>query len=205
MTHRKDVTGVVLAGGRSRRLGRDKAVELVGGEPLISRVVARMSEVADEIVVVVNEIERASRLPLPQDAVVVVDAYADKGSLGGIFSGLRAGREDWAIVVACDMPFVNVALLRHMLDQTDECDAVVPILDGRPEPIHAAYSKTCLPAIEKKIQADDLKIAGFFDDVRVKFVDQIEVEKFDPDPLSFFNITTEQDLQKAAELVSGGR
>ena len=205
MTHRKNVTGVVLAGGRSRRLGRDKAVELVGGEPLISRVIARMSEVADEIVVVVNGIERASQLPLPQEATVVVDAYPDKGSLGGIFSGLRAGREDWAMVVACDMPFLSVALVRHMLDQTDDCDAVVPILDGRPEPIHAAYSKVCLPAIEKKILADDLKIAGFFDDVRVKFVAEREVDSFDPDHLSFFNINTEQDLQKAAELVSGGR
>ena len=205
MTQRSKVTGVVLAGGRSRRLGRDKAVEPVGGEPLISRVIGRMSEVADDIVVVVNDNERASQLPLPQDAAVVIDTYPDKGSLGGIFSGLSAGREDWAIVVACDMPFINVALLRHILDQTEECDAVVPILDGRPEPIHAAYSKVCLPAIEKKILADDLKIAGFFEDVRVKFVDQIEVEKFDPDHLSFFNINTEQDLQKAAELISRGR
>ena len=205
MTHCMNVTGVVLAGGRSRRLGRDKAVELVGGEPLISRVIGRMSEVADEIVVVVNGIERASELPLPQDAIVVVDAYPDKGSLGGIFSGLRAGREDWAMVVACDMPFVNVALLKHILGQREECDAVVPILDGRPEPIHAAYSKVCLPAIEKKILADDLKIAGFFDDVRVKFVGQIDVEKLDPDRLSFFNINTEQDLKKAAELISSGR
>ena len=205
MTCRESVTGVVLAGGRSRRLGRDKAVELVGGEPLISRVIARLSGVADEIVVVVNGVERAAQLPLPQDAIVVVDAYPDKGSLGGIFTGLRAAGREWAIVVACDMPFVNVALLKHMLDQTDECDAVVPILDGRPEPIHAAYSKVCLPAIEKKILADDLKIAGFFDDVRVKFVAEREVDSFDPDHLSFFNINTEQDLQKAAELISGGR
>ncbi len=205
MTRRMNVTGVVLAGGRSRRLGRDKAVELVGGEPLISRVIGRMSEVANEIVVVVSGDEGASQLPLPQDATVVVDAYPDKGSLGGIFSGLRAGRSDWAMVVACDMPFVNVALLKHILDQTDECDAVVPMLDGRPEPIHAAYSKVCLPAIEKKILADDLKIAGFFEDVRVKFVPEREVDSFDPDHLSFFNINTEQDLQRAAELVSGGR
>ncbi len=186
-------------------MGRDKALELVGGEPLISRVISRMSEVADEIVVVVNGIDRASHLPLPQGAIVVVDAYPDKGALGGIFSGLRAGREDWAMVVACDMPFVNVALLKHILDQADECDAVVPILDGRPEPIHAAYSKVCLPAIERKILADDLKIAGFFEDVRVKFVAEREVDKLDPDHLSFFNINTEQDLHKAAELVSRER
>ncbi len=103
------------------------------------------------------------------------------------------------------MPFVKVALMKHILDQSEDCDAVVPILDGRPEPIHAAYSKACLVAIENKILADDLKIAGFFEDVRVKFVGQIDVEKFDPDHLSFFNINTEQDLQKAAELVSRGR
>ena len=103
------------------------------------------------------------------------------------------------------MPFVNVALLRHILEQADEYDAVVPILDGRPEPIHAAYSKACLPAIEKKILADDLKIAGFFDDVRVKYVAQDDVDRIDPDHLSFFNINTEQDLERAAELVSSGR
>ncbi len=89
------VTGIVLAGGMSRRLGRDKAVEAIGGQSLISRVLDGLSHVADELVVVVNNQERAEELPLPDSVVVAVDIYPDTGSLGGIFTGLSASSNEW--------------------------------------------------------------------------------------------------------------
>ena len=109
------VTGIVLAGGLSRRLGRDKAVEPIDGEPLISRVIRRLEDLTDEIVVVVNNSARGDQLPLPETAIVAVDIYPDSGSLGGIFSGLSAASNDWGFVVACDMPFLNSDLMAYIL------------------------------------------------------------------------------------------
>ena len=199
-----EISGIVLAGGMSRRLGRDKAVELVGGEPLITRVIGRLSSIADQTVVVVNDEGRASQLPLPESAKVAVDIHPGKGSLGGIFTGLSATDGEWGMVVACDMPFLNLELLEHMLTMRDGYDVVVPMEDGHPEPTHALYSKACLPRIESRLKANDLKIARFFDEVRVKFVPEEEVDRLDPDHLCFFNVNTQQDLDRALSLVAEG-
>jgi molybdopterin-guanine dinucleotide biosynthesis protein A len=199
-----DVSAIVLAGGMSRRLGRNKAVEPLDGEPLIGRVISRVREVAEEAVVVVAKANGSAGLPLPDDAKTAADIYPEKGSLGGIFTGLTHARGDWGVVVACDMPFLNTSLLEYLLSLREGYDAVVPVLDGRPEPTHAAYSKTCVEHIEPRLKADDLKIARFFDQVRVNFVPQEEVERFDPDHLSFFNVNTQQDLERAQALVSAG-
>ncbi len=199
------VTGIVLAGGLSRRLGRDKAVEPIDGEPLISRVIRRLEDLTDEIVVVVNNSARADQLPLPDATKVAVDIYPDSGSLGGIFSGLSAARNNWGFVVACDMPFLNTDLIARILTLRDNHDAVVPVLDGFPEPTHAAYSKACLPHIERRLKSNQLRIAGFFEDVRVKLLSEDEVEPFDPEHLSFFNVNTPDDLARAVALAGEGR
>ncbi len=196
------VSAVVLAGGMSRRLGRDKAVEPLAGEPLIRRVLSRVAQVTDETVVVVNNAARASELPLGGDVATAVDRYPDSGSLGGIFTGLEAARSEWALVVACDMPFLNIPLLRKILSLREGRDAVVPVVDGRPEPTHAAYSRRCLPHIERRLQANDLKISRFFDDVNVAYLPQDVVGEYDPDHLSFFNVNTEQDLERARQIAA---
>ena len=198
---RPAVSAVVLAGGLSRRLGRDKAIEPLGGEPLIRRVLARVAQVTDETVVVLNDAARAAELPLSEDVVAAVDRYPGAGSLGGIFTGLEAARADWALVVACDMPFLNVPLLRLILSLRAGRDAVVPVIEGRPEPTHAVYSKVCLPHIGRRLQANDLKISRFFEDVDVEYLPQRAVEELDADHLSFFNVNTEQDLERARRIV----
>ncbi len=196
--------GVVLAGGLSRRLGRDKAVVPIAGEPLIARVIRRLSQVTVKIVVVVNERQRASVLPLPRSAKAAVDAYPDSGSLGGIFTGLSAAETDWSVVVACDMPFINRELLAAMQEEAAGFDAVVPVIDGRPEPTHAIYSKRCLRPIQSRLDRGELKISGFFQDVNVNFLAQTEVERRDPGHLSFFNINTQSDLDEALSLAANG-
>lgn len=200
----RGVTGIILAGGLSRRLGRDKAVEPIDGQPLVGRVMDALSGIADELVVVVNTPQRGRELPLRDSAVVAVDIYPNAGSLGGIFTGLSSASNQWGIVVACDMPFLNLDLLSYLLSFRESHDAVVPVLDGRSEPTHAAYSKVCLSAIEARLEADDLKIARFFDDVRVKYVSQRRVEEIDPRRRSFFNVNTEEDLARARLLVGEG-
>ncbi len=199
------VSGIVLAGGLSRRLGRDKAVEPIGSEPLVARVIGRLDTLTDETVVVVNSKARGDELPLPPSAATVVDIYPDSGSLGGIYTGLTAAGNDWGIVVACDMPFLNTELLAYMLTLRQGYDAVVPVLSGYPEPTHAVYSKFCLPQIECRLKAGQLKISGFFDDIRVRFVSEQEVDALDAERLSFFNVNTPEDLKRAVRLADEGR
>ena len=205
-----NASGIVLAGGRSRRLGRAKALEPFQGEPLIRRVIDRLSRITDDLVFVVNDHEQASALPISSRDTdltydIVIDKYPDGGSLGGIYTGLLAANSQWAFVVACDMPFLNVELMRHMLSMRDGQDVVVPRTDGYPEPTHALYNKSCLPFIEKRLKRDDLKIARFFDEIRVRFLEEAEVRGLDGDLLSFFNVNTQADLDRALTLAAEGR
>ena len=199
---KSEITAVILAGGRSRRLGRDKAVEPFDGEPLIRRVIRRASEAvsARHVVVVVADATRAVALPLDERHCTAVDLFPDCGSLGGIYTGLEAAPTQWSLVTACDMPFLSASLLAHMTGLRDGVDAVVPLVDGRPEPTHALYSRRCLPAIESRLCAGHLKISGFFDDVAVRYVPESDIRRFDPDLLSFFNINRPEDLARAMEL-----
>ena len=194
------VSGVVLAGGTSQRLGRDKAAVPVGGEPLLWRVLGQLSQVTDETLVVTSTGQRSSVLPLIEAARVVTDAYPGTGALGGIFTGLSRAVSPWCVVVACDMPFLNLDLIQHILDLRQGYDAVVPLLRGLPESTHAVYSKACLPYIERRLRDGDLKIARFFNEVRVNYVSQEAIERLDPQHLSFFNVNTQEDLDRAQEL-----
>ena len=210
MSMQLKASGIILAGGRSRRLGRAKALEPFQGEPMIRRVISRLSQVTDDLVFVVNDQEQASALPISPETVglpyrTAVDLYPDGGSLGGIFTGLSAADSQWAFVVACDMPFLNVDLLKNMLSYRDGHDAVVPKTDGYPEPTHALYNKTCLPHMEKRLQNNDLKIARFFDEVSVRFLEEAEVRETDSDLVSFFNVNTQDDLDRALSLAAEGR
>ncbi|MDP6300946.1 MAG: molybdenum cofactor guanylyltransferase [SAR202 cluster bacterium] len=202
MQRSSEITGVVLAGGMSRRLGRNKALEQVDGRSLIERVLDRLAEVAEQAVVVFGDVDRSDDLGLPPWARGVTDVFPDKGALGGIYSGLSAAETDWCIVVACDMPFLSLPLLRRILNERHGHDAVVPYLDDRPEPTHAAYSRSCLPHIKSRLDADELKIASFFGDVRIARLRQSEVEAIDPDRLSFFNVNTQADLDRARALAA---
>ena len=201
MNDKSTVCGIILAGGMSRRLGRNKAVEEFNGSPLISHVIDRISSITNETIIVVNNQERASQLPLPDSAKVAVDIYPDKGSLGGIFTGLSASESHWGIVVACDMPFLNTQLLEHMLSLRNGSYAIVPVLSNRPEPINAIYSKYCLSKIQHKIENDDLKISGLFEQIKVKWVSKDTIDAYDPNHISFFNINTQKDLDRAINII----
>jgi molybdopterin-guanine dinucleotide biosynthesis protein A len=194
-------SGVIMAGGVSQRLGKDKALERIGGRTLIERVIDSLVPLTSEVLVVVARAEQAAALRLPPSVRVVSDRYPGKGSLGGIFTGLDASAEAWSLVVACDMPFLNGELLRYLIEESSNVDAVVPLLGGQPEPLHALYSKACLAPMERMVRAGDLKIAPLFEAVRVRYVDEGAIDRIDPRHLSFFNINTQADLQEAVRLL----
>lgn len=183
------ITGVVLAGGRSSRFGRDKALLELDGETLLARAVRTLSAVAGEVLVLGPE-HRAGQVP---GARVIPDERPGDGPLPALATALRAMRGKRMIAVATDMPLVNPVLLQHLLDRSVGYDVTVPRVGSRTQQLHAVYARSCLPAIESQLQAGDLKIDRFFGAVRTLVIEEDEIASFDPSLLSFRNINTEAD------------
>lgn len=178
-------------------MGQNKALlSLVpDGPPVVAQAVERLRSVADEILLVGSDPEPYAFLGLPQ----VPDAYPGAGSLGGIYSGLRVARHQYALAVACDMPFLNTGLLQYMASQPREYDVLIPVLD-EPEPMHAIYSRSCLPWMEEKLDAGRYKIIGWFDKARVQRIERGTVQQYDPLLRSFFNMNTPEEWERAKEM-----
>ena len=197
-----DISCIVLAGGKGLRLGRYKALVEVDGESLLQRVVSRLSFLDSDIIIVIGKSSKPPKLTDYPRLRTVTDAYAGKGPLVGIYSGLLASNSFRNLVVACDMPFLNQALIRYMLDISSGFDLVIPRVGDMVEPLHAVYSKNCLSAMSRLIEEGNFKIDRFFSLVKVRYVEAEEIERFDPEHLSFFNINSEADLKKARELIN---
>jgi molybdopterin-guanine dinucleotide biosynthesis protein A len=194
-------SGVVLAGGKSSRLGEDKALLELGGDTLLARAVHALRPLTDDILIVANDPSKYEPLGLP--ARLVSDDFPGRGSLVGIYSGLRQTVHPCALVVACDMPFLNIALLRYMLGLVEGYDVVIPQLDGFLEPLHAVYRRSCLPAMHSLLDRGRRQIIGFFPEVRVRYVEEHEIDRFDPRHLSFVNINTAEDWARVQQLFEG--
>ena len=199
-----DISCIVLVGGKGLRLGRDKTVETVGNTSLVERVVFCLSLFCRDIIIVT-----AGKQSLPQfigypKLRIVADTYPGKGPLGGIYTGLVASDSRYNLIVAGDMPFLNQALLRYMIQLCGDFDLVVPRLGSMVEPLHAVYSKDCLAPIENLLKQGNLKVSDLLTLVRVRYVEAEEINQFDPKHLSFFNINTEADLKTAQELAGEG-
>ena len=202
MENYRQVTSIVLAGGKSLRLGKSKALETIGGKSLIQRVVERLTQISSQILIVTSR--EYTDFPLDCEAEIKVDLYPDKGPLGGIYTGLTASQSFYSIVVACDMPFLNTELLRYMIELSTGFDAVVPRLE-RLEPLHAVYSKSCLDMIRVQLDLNQLAIARFLDMANVRYVERDECQRSDPQLLSFFNVNCRGDLNRAIQLAAGER
>jgi molybdopterin-guanine dinucleotide biosynthesis protein A len=132
----------------------------------------------------------------------VPDAYPGAASLGGIYSAIAAARHQRVLVVGCDMPFLSTRLLAYLVALSREHDVVAPRIDGYPEPLHAVYSRACLDAIRPRVEAGRLKIIAFYEDVRVRYVDEPELRTIDPDLCSFRNVNTPELVREALEIVA---
>ena len=193
------VTGVIQAGGRSTRMGgQPKALLPLGGKRIIERVVDAVASVLDELLVVTNTPERYAFLGLP----MVPDEFPDGGALGGIYSGLRAAGGDAAFTVACDMPFLHPAIVRMVVERAGEGDVVIPRTGDQLETMHAVYGKRCLPAMERRLRAGQLKIVGFFADVRVVEIDAARLASHRTPDVVFMNVNTPDELARARALVA---
>ncbi len=192
------VAGVIQAGGKSIRMGgRPKALMELGGRRIIDRVVEVVRAVTDDVLLVTNTPELYAALGLP----MVPDVFPDHGSLGGIYSGLEAAPGDAAFTVACDMPFLLPEVARLVIDKAGLADVVLPKVGDQFETLHACYAKACLVPMESRLRQGRLKIAGFFDEVRVLAIAEDEVARFREPELVFMNVNTPEDLARAHELL----
>jgi molybdopterin-guanine dinucleotide biosynthesis protein A len=192
-----EVSAVILAGGRSRRLGVDKALLKLDGEWLLERIANALASLSDDLLVVVDDRDKLGHLGLR----TVADARPGLGPLGGIYSGLQAMRHERGLFVACDMPLLNAGLLRYMVSLSSDFDVVIPRIGDNVEPLHAVYSKVCAMPVADLLEQGDLRIVHFFSQVRVRYVEQTEIDAYDPQHWSFFNINTADDLERARQLI----
>jgi molybdopterin-guanine dinucleotide biosynthesis protein A len=191
------VTGVVQAGGQSTRMGgRPKALMELGGQRIIERVVRAVEASVDDLLVVTNTPESYAFLGLP----MVPDAFPNSGSLGGIYSGLKAASGDAVFTVACDMPFLSSEVIRLVLDRAGEGDVVIPLVGGQYETLHACYHKRCLVPMEERLRQGQLKIIGFFDRVQVVTIDEAEIRRRADPAVVFMNVNTPDELARARVL-----
>jgi molybdopterin-guanine dinucleotide biosynthesis protein A len=190
------VSGILLAGGQSRRMGGvNKALLEVGGSRIIERVASALCNVFPEVLLITNSPDDFQFLGLP----MFKDLVPGQGSLGGLYTGLSACKGDYGFLAACDMPFLSVDVIRHMLNLAEGFDVVVPRISGWLEPLHAVYSRGCLPYIEELLQHEDLKILNFFDKAKVREVPEKDLRLFDPELRFTMNLNTPEDLQRARD------
>ena len=195
------VVGVALAGGASRRMGRDKAALLIGGEPLLLRAVARLRLALAEVIVV----GAPALAPLVPETRIVADAWPGRGPLGALATALRATEAEWVFLVACDMPFTQPALIREIARVAlSSPDTEVVALHGvrGVEPLHAAYRRSCLPLALERLAGDDVSLRGLLTVARVRELAPEVVQRLDPAGRSAFNANTPEEWERALRLAA---
>jgi molybdopterin-guanine dinucleotide biosynthesis protein A len=192
----ESISGIVLAGGKSSRMGWDKTqIRLESGLSLVEQAVSRLAEVADEVIVVTA----GARGDLP-NVRWASDLHEGAGPLGGIYTGLLACAWSHALVVACDMPFLSGDLLRYMVSLPRDYDVLLPSLSRGVEPLHAVYGKACLEPARALLEAGRYSILDLYGLVRTKYLSEDEVSRHDPEGRSFFNINTPDQLRQARHM-----
>jgi len=208
------VTGIILAGGKSRRMGQNKALLPLGEDSLIAHVIRRMRRVTDELLLITNAPAEYTHLGLPMHSDIIPDA----GALGGIYTGLMHASHDVAVCVACDSPFLQPKLLSYLISILGEYDAVMPYTESRnrgievTNPSHstdqmtlqtlcAVYAKRCLPVIEQMLNEPDLRVHALRERANILTLAPEIWKTYDAKGYSFFNINTPEDFEKAQTLL----
>lgn len=194
-----EASGIILAGGRSSRMGGDKTLMSYQQETLIERTVKEMKKVADEIIISSNH---TAKYGIP-GTVEVADIYPGMGPLGGIHAGLLASSKPHAFVVACDMPLFKAELAFYLLERCMAYDVVVPTTRGRWEPLCAVYSRKCIKPIEEHLQAGIRTAYEFYDQVRVLKVSEAQLDKIGQPEEMFYNLNTPEDYKTLCEGKAG--
>tara|TARA_B100001123_G_scaffold442296_1_gene585559 strand:+ start:381 stop:989 length:609 start_codon:yes stop_codon:yes gene_type:complete len=196
------LSGIILAGGMSRRFGRNKAIENIANKPLLSIVCDAIKPFVNELIIVVNNKQRQKELSFLKNTKFTIDKYNNSGSLGGIYTGLLKANNEKAIIVACDMPFISPSIISLMISKIkSSIDIIIPETEGFKHSTHAIYSKSCIKIIKKNLDDNNLKISNIFNMCKTKIISEKEIYDTEPNTASFFNINTEVDLTTAKSLI----
>jgi molybdopterin-guanine dinucleotide biosynthesis protein A len=186
------VTAIILAGGKSRRMGLNKAFLKYGNKTFIEHQITRLNRIFDEIILSANDASIYTHLNLP----IVSDVIPERGPLGGICAGLVRSTSFHAFVIACDMPFIHEKIILYLKEQIDGYDVVVPRTSRGLEPLHAFYSKNCIQPMYRCLNEGRLRIIDFFSEVKVKIVDEQEFKKLDVSTQTLVNLNTPEEYNK---------
>jgi len=186
------VTGVVLAGGKSSRMGTDKAFVRLEQETLVERCLGVLRSCFNHNMIIANQPEAFVHFELP----VFPDDVPDVGPLGGILTALRHAETEWIFVVACDMPFLNADLIREMATLAGQFDAVAPKIGNQFEPLHAVYHRRVLAAVESKIASRDYSVHGLLQSVRVQVLSESDLGRHPQWHTFFQNVNNPADLER---------
>lgn len=185
------MTAIILAGGKSKRFGRDKALIKIEGIPIIKRQIKILAKVFKKIIIVTNSPHKY-RL---KGVKIIQDIIPCKGPLGGIYSGLKASDSFYNFVVACDMPFLNIDLIRYMRKKALGYDAVAIRFNNKLHSLYAVYTKNCLEAAGVRIRRDSLKLSGLLRNVKTKIISERETKRFDTQVRCLTNLNTIEEYQ----------
>lgn len=195
MTKLDNLTGVILVGGKSLRMGRDKAFLEIGGVPLYARMLHVLERIFADVILVGDRQDRFTECKRP----VYPDIYPGS-ALGGLFTGLHQAATDYIFAAPCDTPFPSEALIRHLCLSTEGGDAVVPKTADGYEPLFAVYRKTCLSPMKTLLEHGTFRIRELYQTTNVCYVDQNVISRFDESGRSFVNINTPDEFARIARL-----
>ena len=190
MKYNEDITGIILCGGKSIRMGENKAFIQIEGVPIINRIFDLFKVLFREVIIVTNQKDLFSDF----DSKIYSDLIPGKGALGGLYTGILLSSFQYCFCVACDMPFIQKPLVQYLIENIDDADVIVPQTKDGLEPLHAIYSKNCVKPIRKMIDEGKSKIVDIYDQVKVKIVDEKDFLRFDPGGESFINVNTPEEL-----------
>jgi molybdopterin-guanine dinucleotide biosynthesis protein A len=198
MSDRKEFSAIILAGGRSSRMGRPKAELPFASGTMLDRVVAEMTRAFDDLVVAVA---KPGRHPWDGPGIrVIVDEIPELGPVAALEQALRETRFDRAFVCSCDVPFVAGSLARKLCEMLGDYDALIPRGDGKLQTLHAVYRKNCAEVLATMRGKDEHRLHEIANFARVRIVSEADIRALDPDLLSFFNVNTPEDYQRALKL-----
>lgn len=203
MTEQELLGAIILAGGDSKRLGQPKPLLELEGVTLLERAVTRLSTLFQQITVVTDRQDFAEGLPVTVTGDLLTGC--PKSPLRGIHAGLSVSTLPYQFVIACDMPFINLALIKHMAGLASRHDVVVPRVGDYYQPLFAFYSRACLEPIRRRVESGEGKVTGFYDGLKVRYIGLAEITRYDPRQESFFNINTWEDYREARVKTSTAR
>ena len=184
------MTGIILSGGKSLRMGENKAFIEIEGVPIIQRIYTLFKELFHEVIIVTNQIELFKKF----DSKIYSDLLPNKGALGGLYTGLFFSNFHYSFCVACDMPFLNKSLVQYLIKRIGDEDVIVPRTKDGLQPLHAIYSKNCLDPIKEIIEQGKFKIIDIYHRVQVNIIEEADFISLDPFRESFINVNTPKEL-----------